>query len=217
MDLPAIRTRLRRRVGNPTISEVPDSELNENINDAYRDIATKFRHHKSRKLCSFVTSVGVSQYGLPTDVGAVLRVWDDTNNKRLKKRGARFFAELGTQTNGKPIYYVRLRGFLELVPPADDVYTIQVYHTHTIVALTGDDSPNIPETWHVGVLHLSEWYYHVDRGDAVKADGAYKTWQLWVRDKPIEIDEETVDMEQGVVVPTLSESVSAALDFDESD
>lgn len=217
MDLVTIRTRLRRRVGNPQVAEVPDGELNENINDSYRDVATKFRHHKSRKICSFVTTVGVSQYGLPTDVGAVYRVWDDTNNKRLRKRGARWFAELTAQENGKPLDYVRFRNYVELVPPADGIYTIQVYYSHTIVTLAADgDTPELPETWHIGVLHLSEWYYWIDRGDAVKADNAYKVWQLWVRDKPVEVDDETVDIEQGVVVASLSEDQVVRQDFDES-
>lgn len=217
MNLPAIVTRLRRRVGNPTTAEVPDAELHENINDAYRDVATKFRHHKSRKTVSIATIVGTQQYALQTDVGAVLRVWDDTNKKRLKRRGARWFAELGTQENGKPTDYVRRGSNLELLPPADGVYTVQVYYSHTITTLTGTASPDIPETWHIGVLHLSEWYYWIDRGDAEKADSAYKVWQLWVRDKPVEIDEETVDMEQGVVVPTLSEDNVVRYDFDEAE
>ena len=217
MDLSTIRDRLRRRIGSPGTAKVTESDLNENINDAYRDIASKFRHHKSRKQDSITTIVGTTQYALPADVGAVLRVWDDTNKKRLKRRGARFFAELGTQENGKPKDYVRFGSNLEILPPADGVYTIQVYYSHTIVALTDAASPALHETWHIGGLHLSEWYYYVDRGDPEKADSAYKIWLLWIRDKPVEIDDETVDMEQGVIIPTLSESVSATLDFDESE
>ena len=103
MNLPAIVTRLRRRVGSPTTAEVPDSEMEENINDAYRDVAHKFRHHKSRKLCSFSTVATQSKYGLPADVGAIYRVWDDTNKIRLRKRGVRWFSMLPTQTDDQPL------------------------------------------------------------------------------------------------------------------
>ena len=92
MNLTAMQTSLRRKIGNPGTGEVPDATLTEHLNNAYRDVATKFSHPKSRKLCSFPTEADTSGYGLPAATGGILKVWDDTNKKRLEKIGPRQFA-----------------------------------------------------------------------------------------------------------------------------
>ena len=218
MDLLALRTRLRRRVGNPGTAEVSDSDLDENINDAYRDIASKFRHHLSRKLVTISTVAATAKYSLPTDIGAVLHVWDSTNNVGLRKRGVRWQPKPGTAVDGKPEDYIRILDELEFVPRPDAVYAVEVYYSHTITSLSADDDePELPLTWHVGVLHLSGWYYFTDRGDAQKSDNAYKIWQLWIRDKPVELDEETVDAQsRSAIIPKPGEDVDIRLDFDGS-
>lgn len=216
MNLSDMRTSLRRKIGNPGTTEVPNATLDEHLNNAYRDLATKFAHPKARKICSFPTVADSAAYGLPTAIGGILRVWDDTNKKRLEKIGDRRYAELPTMETGKPDRYVRLRDFIELIPTPDDAYTIFIHYTETIADLVQtDDVPVIPIPWHVGIVFLARWYYRDDQGDLPKASYALNAYNGWLSNRPTTFDEETVDIDSAVELPTLTYS-EPRLDFDEA-
>lgn len=223
MQLSVMRTRLRKRIGNPDSTDVTDSTLDQHINDAYRDIATKYHHHRARKLCEFPTVTSQSSYGLPTTVGAVLKVIDTTNDKKLKKLGPRRYAEMdfASPDDGKPVWYIRLRQFVTLMTDdggaPDGIYTIRIHYTDTITDLAeATDTPVIPIPWHVGIILLARWYYHDEQGDNPKAAYALNAWRSWLSDRSTEIEEELMaDMDSGVEVPTLTQQ-DPRLNFDQS-
>jgi len=216
MDLLTVRTKLRSRIGNPAVAEVTDATLDDHINDAYRDLGTKFKHPASRKICDFTTVADTSAYGLPGDAEAILNVWDTTNNKRIYKKSARWFAELTAQTSAKPKNYVRFRNYLELVPPPDDAYVIRVYYRTSITDLSLDgDEPVIPVTWHIAIVLLARWYYFDDQGDLPKAGYSLRAYDRWLRDRSTIDEEESSDYDSAVELSSL-ETQDERLNFDQS-
>lgn len=218
MQLDEMRTMLRARIGNPSTVDVIDPKLNEVINLAMHDISGRYRFHKARKRCTFLTVAGQSAYSLPIDCEVVYRLADITNFKKLEKIGDRQFSTQTDNVNAKPLKYVRYRDFVELVPIPDDVYTIEVFYKYFVVTLANDgDSPGIPASWHYGIVLLAKWYYYTDQADAPKAAMAYEAFKLWVSDKPTEIDEESVDIDSGVDILTLSQQSTPRQDFNHAD
>lgn len=220
MRLVDMRTVLRSRIGNPTEVDVPGSVLNQELNAAYLDIIDRYRFHKARKRCQFFTVVGQSRYDLPNDILAVLRVSDETNFRKLVKRGDRQLKSLDNYTTqGKPENYVRYRDWIELYPIPDGVYLMEVFYKFAHGALVQDeDQPSLPLVWHEGILMLAKHKYYINiANDQPKAVLAYEAWKLWVSDKPTEIDEETVDIDSGVEIVPLSTPTTERLDFNHAD
>jgi hypothetical protein len=210
-----LRNKLRVRIGNPSTTDVPDATLSEALNDAYRDVATKYPHHKARKLCEFSTVAETADYGLPTNCGAVLRVWDMTNDKRLNKGGPLSMNSDETPESGQPERFVRFRNFLKLDPPPDDVYTIRVYYRENITDLSLDgDEPVTPTTWDTGILILARWYYYDAMGDLPKAGYALNAYRTWISDRSTEIEEEMSAYAGGVELPELSSGSGDRVSFD---
>lgn len=207
MELLQFRTDLRTMIGSPTTTDVADAKLTRHVNSAYRDIATKYPHYKSRKLCSFPTVDGTMDYGLPSDCGAVLRVWDATSSARIHKRGDAWYADnLDVYTEeDAPQFYVRYRTFVRLIPTPDAVYTIMLYYRESITDLSDDtDEPVIPLDWDIGIKLLARWYYYDEHGDIPKAEYALRAYRNWLEDKPSQMEEETRDQDKGVEMPTLN-------------
>ena len=122
MNLTTMRTRLRKRIGNPDTNDVPDTDLNEYINQAYKDIADRFRFHQVRKLCSFTTTSGSKDYELPSALIAILNVRDRTNGAKLEKTDLRDDADqesVDDDIDGIPTKYIRIRNFIRLEPTPD--------------------------------------------------------------------------------------------------
>lgn len=219
MNLSELRVKLRSRIGDPTVIDVPDSELDMHINSAYVEIADTYRFHTVRKLCKFSTVVGTARYGIPDDCLVVMEVRDLTNEKKLEKYGGRrVFEQTSVTTNGFPFAYARFRNWVELVPPPDGVYEIEMHYKADVVELAGDTAtPTIPKPWHEGILRLAKYYYYEDQGDVPKSVAAYNAYDVWVSRKPVEVDEEKRDFDSGVSIPTLSGFQPKGLDFNHSD
>lgn len=219
MELSDMVAVLRRRIGNPSTTDVTDTILKEHINSAYVEIADNFRFHKTRKLCTFTTVASTRRYGLPTDCDVVLKVRDNTNSVRIEKSDSRRFAELtDTTTEGFPTQYARFRDWIELQPTPDGAYEIQLYYRVATTLLSADtDEPALPASWHEGILRLARWYYYTEEGDEPKANSAYNSYTVWASKKTNEVDEEKVDFDSGVSLPELSDFVPQGLDFNHSD
>lgn len=215
MQLSVMRDALRKRIGNPSTVDTPDIDLTANINTAYEDIANRYRFNGMRKYGTITTVVGTLAYSLPADCVAVIRIHDSTNERRLFKLDSRREAELmAVSTNGRPQFYLRLATTIELHPVPDGIYSIKVYYKSTVTALVTDVStPVIPQSWHEGIIQRAKYVYYNDQGDNAKATVALNQFKDWVSEQPVEVDEEKIDYDSGVSVPTLSDPIDPRLDF----
>lgn len=206
-------------IGNPSVADVTDVTLKAITNQAYRDIATKFAFKGARKRTSFTTIAGISEYNLPSDCDSIRRVWDSSNNRRLVKRGDAWLADQAVSENGQPLSYVPFNNYIQLVPPPDDVYTIQLNYNASIGDLVADtDVPVIPATWHYAIQLYASWVYY----DSIKPDYTKATYRMgvfdkWVSGRATDIEAEKQDIDSGVEVPTLAGGSSPRLDFDHSE
>ena len=217
MNLTEMRDSLREKVGNPTIGDVTDTKLSEHLNTAYRDIAVKYRFHGVRRRCSFPTVIDIQKYVLPTDVGALFKVWDVTNKRPLVKIGHEQLPDNLSDTSGQPLQYLRSVDWIELYPIPDAVYTIEMWYKTQVADLASPaDEPAIPLPWHVGIVNLGRWYYWDEKGDIPKARWAMDNFKVWVSDMPVEVDEETVGIDSGVRIPTLLNNFDKGLEWDKS-
>lgn len=231
MNVQTMYTLLRARIGNPSLVDVPNTKLITMLDLAYQDIADRYRFHRKRKRCQFYTLKGQARYDLPADLISLFRVSDTTNNVKLEKIGDRQLSSRADATAvGKPTRYVRYRDWVELDPipdygnglgvsdPSATGYLMELFYKYTLPILTADgDIPTIPTGWHIGIVVLAKYYYYEDQGDAPKANLAMEAWKLWVADKPTEIDEESVDIDSGVEILTLSQNFTPRQDFNHAD
>lgn len=220
MNLLAMRTALRPKLGNPTVTEVPDATLTRILNAAYREVAGKYAFNETRCIKNFSTVIGTDKYAVPADLQALFRIWDDTNKRKLTKRGVRFLATARKNVpNAKPSYYIRVRDFFQLYPIPDAIYSMMIFYLKDVADLAADlDIPVIPSTWHDGLVLKARHIYYDERGDIGKAIYAKNEWKDWVSDKPSEIDLEKDDLEDtGVIVASLGGEHSRSFGMRTSD
>ena len=212
--LSELRDDLRTKLGSPNIADVPEIALTRIINEAYREIGTKFPFHETRCISSMSTVIGQQRYNLPTDAAVVRKVWNATTGRALRKSGISTIAGLRGTANGGPYAgsatrYIRAGRYIELVPTPNAVETIYIYyHTHVASLVEDTDRPVLPESWHPGIIQLARYKWWDERGDMAKATYAYQAYKLWLSDKPSEIDQEKVDMDEAVQLPELAHGYS---------
>lgn len=224
MNLLQMRADLREAIGNVSVNDVPDTTLDRCINLAHRNIATVYPNLNSRAVVTTPTVVGTNVYAIPSDCFAIRAVWDATSNKKLTKRGERWGAErqwVTITSQGRPTDYVRYVGVIKVWPTPDGIYDLDVYYQQNIDALVADsDEPIVAEPWHDGVVLKARWYYYDRiRTDIPKAAAADTSWKMFLQEMPSSIDLENVDIDSGVVLPSLmrgGESGYYRRDFDHS-
>lgn len=206
MNLSDMRTDLRRKIGNPSVAEVADALLTSHINTAYRWVAGRYAFQELRKTVAVPTVASQNYVNIPAGVAAVLRLWDTTSMRKLRKAGVRMLASLPDNiVAGEPRWYVREGTKLTLVPTPDAVYSLTLYYLADITALAVDaDVPVIAPSWHDGIVLKARHVYYDERGDVGKAIYASNAWKEWVADKPSEVDIEKTDMDDSrVILPEL--------------
>lgn len=219
MNLTTGLTELRVRIGSPIPADISDVALTSILNYTQREIATKYKFLKYRVEGSIPTVIGTSDYTLPSNVNVVRAVWDVTNKVKLRKAGERFNAEalVDYSTNGKPLWYWRFGTSVRLYPTPDAVYTIKYIGKQIPTDLVaGGDLFTLPDPWLDGMLKLARSKYYDDIAhDITKAIDAMNSYSVWLKDQPVEIDEENVDNDRGVIMPTLGWT-GPRLDWDHS-
>ncbi|HEY6022396.1 MAG TPA: hypothetical protein VIY48_21815 [Candidatus Paceibacterota bacterium] len=219
MNLTEIRTRLRRAIGNPSAASIPDATLDLFINAAYTDIVEKNKFHKARKLCRFDSVTDQDKYTLPSDVYAIIHVRDRTNEQRLIKRDAQqIFEVFGSATTGLPRYYAHLRGWIQIFPTPNGVYSIEVLYRSSLTALSDTNpTPEIPASWHEAIPLLARHKYYDDTGDVSKSLYALNLYKDWIKDKPVEVNQELRDLDSGVRIPSLERNYPRRSAWDAED
>lgn len=236
MTLAELEQSLRRKIGNPTTTDVPASELKVCINASLRHIMDRYPFHASRNLTTFPTVAGTKRYALPADLGTLLRVWNTTTRHRIHKNDMLAFANSENQdttVQGDPYFYYRSGSYdsnglysdwIQFNPIPDQVYTIGLYYRTTIADLVLDaDVPPIPLPWHEGIVAYARYVFYDERQDWHRAQFSYASWNLWVQDKPVELQEETVfDYDKAAALPFLrgagfTETGRRSNDFDHED
>lgn len=205
MNLLQLRTDLRGRVGNPTVAEVPNSELDDRINESIRDIIDRYGFLNARKIVQFNTVMDVPRYAIPTDCLVVMKLRHPLDNLQLIKRDETWASKRMTEDSGRPTDYLRERDWMQLFPTPDDVYTLEIMYKAAPATLVNDvDEPELPSMWREGILLLARakhWDYKLD---IQKATHAYNVWERWVSTKPSEVSEELfADNTEGIIIPTL--------------
>jgi hypothetical protein len=219
VNLAAMRTLL----GNPSTTDVADTELLDRLNEANKEITAKYKLHKGRKLVTFPTVISQESYSLPDDCFAVLRLRDNTNNVRIRPyRSDDEWARRDTTTPiGMPTKYIRHRAYVSFFPVPDGVYTIELFYSVTAPDLADDsDSPVIAEPWHIGIVRLARSFYFDMIGDYPKWTAALASYNRWLESMPTEMDEEMEFKDVGVELPSLSQDGTGPqlpVDWDHSD
>lgn len=217
--LATLRTNLRKRIGNPSSTDVTDADLTEIINYAHREIVNKFPFKVTRGETSFTTVAGTQSYDMPTDVFVTRKLYDYTNKRRLLQKGERYFSEHAFDDQGQPLYYVRIGSTLRLLPTPDDAYDIRhIYKAKTTDLAADGDTVLISQNWDEGILKLARVKYYTDlKPDIPKASFFLNEYKTWLMDQPTEVEEESDDIDMGVEVPTLAGTDDPRLDFDHED
>jgi hypothetical protein len=222
MNLGELRAIVRRRIGNPSAADVPDSVLNGHINDAAEEIQDKYSFVRLRKRARFTTTAGTDKYLISPLTEIIYKVWDRTNKLELVKVGANYVAsrEFDGLPNAKPRFYARFEDYVQLLGDGggapDGAYDIEMLYRAKFATMTDDThEPEVPEPWHKGISLLAAYnYYDADGKDAAKAQAQWLAWRNWVADKPVEAHEETEAIDSGVELPGLAAGVPLRLPFD---
>lgn len=213
MNLTAAIADLRSKIGNPTVVNIPDAELTGYLNTAYSFIAGRYPFGELRQVTTLVTVSGTDQYIVPADLQFVKRLWDDTNKRKIYKRGARFLAGLPISLQaGPPRWYFRAGNYIQLIPSVNAILNIKLfYQSQPAVLVAGTDTPVIPTAWHDGWVLKARHIYYDTKGDIGKAIYAKNEWKEWVSDKPSEVDMEKEDMDDvAIELPELGEWARSA-------
>lgn len=220
MTLLELRTMLRRRCGSPSTADVTDADLNGHLNNTIEEVLDKFPFLQGRARLRFNTVASSSKYHVNSKTHTVLKVWDRTNDIKLRKVGPSYASnnDYDDTLTGKPQFYGRFSTYIQLFPTPDAVYVIEFLSRiiPTPLALDGDIPP-MPPAWHRGLAIYATYMYHSDQGkDQQKATFAFNEFAAWAKSKPIEMQEEMTDMDQGVELPTMGGNSSTPLSFDNS-
>lgn len=224
MDLSALRTKLRERVGNPDTTDVPDATLTLRVNEALEEILDNYNFHANKITNSSTSTVaGTRNYNLPAAADVLISVRDNTNGVKLRKMDRVKYDELDADSvvvNGKPTSYFRDGNVVYLDPPPDGVYTLRFRYRSATTALSLDaDTPSIPLSWHMGIVLLGRYKYWEVLEDGPKMSLSKQTFNDWAESKTDEIAEETKhDYDNAVRLPDLERfNGGPARDFDYED
>jgi len=213
-----LRNSVRTRIGNPSTTDVPDTNLTTHVNDAYQEIFNKYKFKRRRARAKFTTTIGADKYNVSALTDVIFKVWDRTNGRELDKVGTNILAERDYDAspnalvqNARPQKWTYIETYLQLLPPPDGAYSIEFVYKVIFAPLVGDsDVPVISANWHRGIVILaSHMYYDDEAGDPTKAMYHLTKFKDWVSDQPVEEHEETEAIDAGVEVPSLAAQASS--------
>jgi hypothetical protein len=215
MFLIELTTFVRKRIGNPSVTDVSDGNIIGHINSAYQEIFNKYKFKRRRTRHRFTTVVGKDKIDLSAITDVVYKVWDRTNGRELVRVGTNTLATQDYDTAGtipgKPVKWDYFETYLQLLPVPDGAYVIEFVHKIQFTPLQGNDIPLIPTYWHRGIgILAAHMYYDDEAGDAAKAMYHLQKFKDWVSDQPVEEHEEMEANDSAVEVPSLAAQMSSS-------
>ena len=210
MNLAAMEAMLRKRVNNPTEADQSKTVMYDCLNLGYEDLCDRFNFRQVRNRLRFETNSSNNIYQLPSDWYEVIHVrYADSDDRggRLTKAAPNQTFDLDSASQpGRPTHYALWVNDLQLYPPPDTAYAIEVFAKVKPAPLVSPgDVPVISPSWHYGVVLLARWYYFDGGGvtNPAAAGSAMQSFTVWAAGRPVPAVEELDDLEQAVEVPTL--------------
>lgn len=218
------QTELRAAIGNPPAVSGPAATANLRtcLNDALVELVDKYRVRQAEQTLTVTTADGTASYALAATVESVGYVWDNTAGvagRRLRKLPEDGLPATVLEPRGRPTHYTRSGSHLTLYPTPDGVYTVAMICRVRPTALANDtDVMPLPDSWKPAWLKLARYHYYDTFGnDPAKAREAYASFQVFVNDKPTDVEEESVDVLMGVDVGYASRGTSPRRTWDTED
>jgi len=183
---------VRDNLGGETSETLSDTRILRFINQAYVEVASKYRHPQLLTSTTVTTTSGTATYELSaSDVAHIEKIIDDTNNIPLYPISFEQYHEYvsGDASNitGTSVYWAmhgvgsNSRYQIAMYPTPDGTNTIYVYYYKKpaeLVTSPTATSPVIPEAWDDVIIHKATSRGWRMLGDM---DTAYK-WVLSTRE-----------------------------------
>lgn len=219
MNFGQAKARLRTMCGNINTDNVSDVRVGEIIVEAENQISKEYAFREVRCIGGFQTVIGSPRYILPSNLWAIRKVWDATNNRPIKgPYSDATLANLPLRQNGDPRRYIRDRNWIHLDPPPKAVIIVKFTYTRKITPYTDDNAIlTIPEDWHYLVCLRARWIYYTDNQDYPKAQNAWNTFELLAAKHPLPIEKELDERDVPAEFVELGSIRQRDLDFDHVD
>lgn len=147
-------------LGHPPPDLVSEDEVAGVINDAYFEVARKFRHRRMQSDTTVSTTSGTNEYALPSDYFWMRVVRDETNNENLLSKSLGFIQSRNDGVNSQPLYWATEDYNIILSPTPDDTYTIRLWYFARPARLVAPADKSVFE---------DEWDEIIKRGAEAKA------------------------------------------------
>lgn len=154
MDRTALETRCRTRFRDPDQAVVTNTEWDDFLNDAYRDViaASPLWPFLEQRNSAFSATAATRTTSLPTDCYRVLAVYNQTDHivlNQIDGRDMAFRLYPNQDETGPPIHF-RIRGqHIEWYPLPEVTTTVVLDYIATPALLAaGGDEPVFPEQYH---------------------------------------------------------------------
>lgn len=194
-----LKTRLRARIGSPSLVALPDASAIAYVNRGYQHTLDQFVHPITRGEYTLNTVSGTAAYTIPRAYRALMRLWNKDYGTRIAKvthtRLFEFRAGDNRTTTGKPKWYYKNGTELRLMPTPNAAYELIALCKVKLDDLTLDAHEVQIDDWDDIIVSRAVYSYYLDIGDEPKAKWSLAVWQESVGSKPSQLEEEQVDQE----------------------
>lgn len=185
MQLPDLRTRVRRLTGINDAVYLPDSEIDATINDVYRELAGFRDWTFLFREQSIAVSDGTDRYALPNYRNFQAVTLDGANDHHsLHEVTPPELAELDPDQDGAPVVFARVSDAngadeIWLWPMPDETFTVTVQGFVEVDDLTGTDEPVWAKEFHGMVAYAAAGRLLAEEGDD---SGRFERYEAEARD-----------------------------------
>lgn len=203
-----ILANVRENLGSPPTGIISDARLTKRINDAYREVVTRYRHPENETTETITTVAGTATDAVPAAYWYTEAMRDETNDRVLKFRPINWILAQDRDTRGQPRYWSLWGSNFIFYPTPDGVYSITHYYKIEPTALSaGGDSTIVLDAWDEIIEWGATWRAHQFLGEQDKMIHARNIWRTLVNNMP---ETKTLNSEQSSqVIGMMDSSVPA--------